>query len=343
MSDETNLVTQEIGSFRKPEYLSSVFKKKIQEKELKQLKEKATLDTLRLFDSTGLENIGIGGEMYRWEMYEHPARRIDGIKFYGMVRSFDNRYYRKGSVVSEMSVGEHWHNDELEFVMENTGRDIKMPITGPYTLMDWSFNEKYDSRSELAIAFARLVNSEIKSMKEIWNRKYPGRKLQVQIDEPAATTRPDEMDLFVESINRSIQGIPGLESSLHVCYSTDYRNLFDVSPDLKIDGFNLEFANRDTYEVGETNEKRPAYELLKYFADIDREKFMGVGVTDVHVDTVESVELIESRIRYSLNIMEDPAKLKINPDCGLRTRSREIAKKKLENMVRAALRVRKDL
>lgn len=343
MNDAEVLTLQEIGSFRKPDYLSSVFKKKSEETNLEKLKEKATLDTLRLFESAGLENIGIGGEMYRWEMYEHPATRIDGIRFYGMVRSFDNRYYRKGSVVSEMKVQDHWHNDELEFVMNNSTLGVKMPITGPYTLMDWSFNEHYESRSELAIAYANIVNSEIRSMKKIWDSKHPGTKFQVQIDEPAATTHPDEMEMFVESINRSLQGISGLESSLHVCYSTDYRTLFDVSPDLKIDGFNLEFANRDTYETGETDDQRPAYSVLKYFADIEPEKFMGIGVTDVHVDTVEPVDLIASRIRYCLGIIDDPAKLKVNPDCGLRTRSREIGKKKLENMTKATLQVRNTL
>ncbi len=343
MSESEALTLQEIGSFRKPDYLSSVFKKKSERENLQKLKEKATLDTLRLFESAGLENIGVAGEMYRWEMYEHPATRVDGIRFYGMVRSFDNRYYRKGSVVSEMSVRNHWHNDELEFVMAHTDRGIKMPVTGPYTLMDWSFNEHYESRSELAISFAKIINSEIKSMKELWDRKHPGEKFQVQIDEPAATTHPDEMDLFVESINRSLQGISGIESSLHVCYSTDYRTLFDVSPDLRIDGFNLEFANRDTYETGEDDDARPAYSVLKYFADIEPDKFMGVGVTDVHVDTIEPVDLIASRIRYSLGILDDPERLKVNPDCGLRTRSRETAKKKLENMVRATQQVRKTL
>lgn len=335
MSDNGNLITQEIGSFRKPDYLSNVFKREKGEKKLTELKEKATVETLSLFERAGLTNVGVGGEMYRWEMYEHPAQRLDGIKFHGLVRSFDNRYYRKGSVISDLNVREHWHNDELEFVIANTKREIKMPITGPYTLMDWSFNEHYSSRHDLLMEFAKVVNGEIRSMNDIWKKSHPGKKFQVQIDEPAATTHPDEMDMFVESINEAVRGIDGLETSLHVCYSTDYRILFDVSEDLKIDGYNLEFANRDSLNAGKGEEDRPAYSTLRDFVDRESHKFMGVGVTDVHTDYIEPVNLIRDRIIYSMKIIGDPSRVRINPDCGLRTRSREVGFEKLKNMVDA--------
>lgn len=335
MGNDDKLITQEIGSFRKPDYLSNVFKKERDQEKLRRLKERATLETLELFDKAGLTNVGVGGEMYRWEMYEHPAQRLEGVEFHGLVRSFDNRYYRKGSVVSDLAVREHWHNDELEFVMANTGKEIKMPITGPYTLMDWSFNEHYTDRYELLMEFARVVNGEIRSMKEVWSRANPGKKFQVQIDEPAATTHPDEMDIFVESINESIRGIDGLETSLHVCYSTDYRILYEVSEDLKIDGYNLEFANRDTLEAGTGDVERRAYASLKDFVENEGNKFIGVGVTDVHTDLIEPVELIIDRIAYAEKIIDDPTRLRINPDCGLRTRSREVGFQKLKNMVTA--------
>ena len=76
------LITQEIGSFRKPQYLSSVFRK-TSGPELARLKEKATLETLELFNKAGLDNIGVAGEVYRWEMYEHVAASLEGIEFFG--------------------------------------------------------------------------------------------------------------------------------------------------------------------------------------------------------------------------------------------------------------------
>ena len=341
MSKLTNIkfITQEIGSYRKPDYLSKKFHTLKGTPEFREKAEKATLETLKLFDEAGLQNIGVGGEMFRWEMYEHLADNISGIEFYGKVRSFDNRYYNKGSIVKEITRKNPVHLDELEFVLNNTEKAIKVPITGPYTMMDWSFNEYYKDRRELANAFADIIREEIRDLKKLWDTRRSGQLLEIQIDEPAATTHPDEMDIVVESVNRSFEGITGAEFSIHVCYSKDYRMLYNVMPDLKVDGLNLEYANRDTFKLGVEDEARPGYDDLADFADINdqlsRRKFLGLGVTDVHQDTIESVQLIKDRIDYAMAFIENPTNIRLNPDCGLRTRSREVAFQKLKNMVEA--------
>jgi len=334
-----NLITQEIGSFRKPDYLSSRFKT-LNSKEFLEKAERATLETIDLFKKAGLDNIGIGGEMFRWEMYEHPVRKINGIEIYGPVRSFDNRFYNKGSVISELKKKESFHSDEIKFLKNNVkDKDIKVPITGPYTLMDWSFNEHYRSRMDLALAFSNIINEEIRELKNIWGEG----KLQIQIDEPAATTHPDEMDIVLESVNGSISNIDGIETHLHVCYSTDYDLIFKIIPDLKIDVYNLEFANRDKINKGK---ERPGYGDIKRFSEVNetmsRKRSLGVGVTDVHIDFVEPVDLIKDRIEYSLKYL-DPSLMRLNPDCGLRTRSREVGFQKLKNMVDAKNEVLKNL
>jgi 5-methyltetrahydropteroyltriglutamate--homocysteine methyltransferase len=335
------LITQEIGSFRKPEYLSTKFHALEGSDEYANLAQKATLETLKLFDRAGLQNIGVGGEMFRWEMYEHLAKRLENIEFYGLVRSFDNRYYKKGSVTGKLQTRESFHSEELEYVLKDTVKDLKVPITGAYTMMDWSFNEHYKDRRELAMAFADLIREEIKKLDEIWHKSGRKGKLQVQIDEPATTTHPSEMDIVVESMNRSMEGIKDIEFTLHVCYSKDYRILYDKIPEMGFHGYNLEYANRDSLDVN--REIREGYEDLRYFRNVNdsiKDKtFIGLGVTDVHIDTVESEELIENRIKYALNILEEPKLVRVNPDCGLRTRSREIGFKKLENMVNACNKI----
>lgn len=341
MNKLTNIkfITQEIGSYRKPDYLSKKFHTLQGTNEFREKAEQATLETLRLFDEAGLQNVGVGGEMFRWEMYEHLADNIDGLEFYGKVRSFDNRYYNKGSVVKQISRRDPVHLDELDFVLKNTEKAVKVPITGPYTMMDWSFNEHYRDRRELANAFADIIKEEIRDLKKIWDTKRNGQLLEIQIDEPAATTHPDEMDIVVESVNRSFEGITGAEFSIHVCYSKDYRMLYNVMPDLKVDGLNLEYANRDTLLPGVDDEARTGYDDLADFADINdqlsKRKFLGLGVTDVHQDTIEPVQLIKDRIDYAMAFVENPTNVRLNPDCGLRTRSREVALQKLKNMVEA--------
>jgi 5-methyltetrahydropteroyltriglutamate--homocysteine methyltransferase len=326
-----DLITQEIGSFRKPEYLSNVFRK-ISGEELHQLKKKALKETLEVFDRTGLENMGVGGEMYRWEMYEHLAAGLAGIEFYGMVRSFDNRYFRKGSAVSDLRKIGNVHLEELGDVMALTRKAIKVPITGPYTMMDWSFDDYYQSREKLAMKYAELINQEIKELRDFWHSRH-NSVMEIQIDEPALTTRPSEMDIGVESLNASMEGISGCEFSLHVCYSTDYRMLYRRIPDLNFHGYNLEFANRAPVDPSTGQQDITAFETVRDFAEVSSDRFLGLGVNDVHIDYVESPQQIADRIETSLKHI-DASRLRINPDCGLRTRSREVGEKKLASMVK---------
>ncbi len=344
---QKNLILQEIGSFRKPEYLSSRFHKIIGTPEFNEKASKATVEIMDLFERAGLENRGVGGEMFRWEMYEHLAYNIKGIEFKGMVRSFDNRYYRKGSVTKQISTLQSAHEKELSFLLQNFQGKLKVPITGPYTMMDWSFNEHYRDRRELANAFADIIRDEIILLQSIWKKHRGNEVLEVQIDEPATTTHPSEMDIVTESVNRSIQGISGIESSIHVCYSSDYGYLFDQLPDLKVDGYNLEFANRDLLERGKDAASRPGFLDVGRFRDanehVNEKRFLGLGVTDIHIDTVESVDLIKDRIDFSLKQFERPDLIRINPDCGLRTRSQDVGFQKLKNMADAVHSIRKEL
>ncbi|MEM3675918.1 MAG: methionine synthase [Thermoplasmataceae archaeon] len=345
MAEQQIFKTQEIGSFRKPDYLSGKFHKIEGSREFFELAGKATLETLEVYKRSGLDNLGVGGEMFRWEMYEHLAEHIEGIKFYGMVRSFDNRYYRKGSVVSSIGRRDSAHLPELQFLLANTKGELKIPITGPYTMMDWSFNDFYRNRHDLAMAYASVIRDEIRDLQRIFRKSRPGEIMQVQIDEPAATTHPDEMDIVVDSVNACLDGIGEIEPTIHVCYSKDYRILYDVVPELRVKGLNLEFANRDTLEGGQGRERRTGYQDLAYFSQINDtlqdKRFIGLGVTDVHIDLVEPVQLIENRIEEAVRILEDPNLIRINPDCGLRTRSREIGEGKLRNMSIAVENMRK--
>ncbi|MCL4450559.1 MAG: methionine synthase [Candidatus Thermoplasmatota archaeon] len=333
-----DLVTQEIGSFRKPTYLSSKFRS-YKEEEFNEVAKRATLETLDLFERSRLMNVGVGGEMFRWEMYEHPISRMEGVEIFGLVRSFDNRYYNKGSVNGDIVRKKPFHIEEVHLFKELKRNNIKIPVTGPYTLMDWSFNDHYKSREELAIAFGKIMNEEIRDLKSAWGEG----TLQIQIDEPAATTHPEEMNIVLDSVNESVKGIEGIETHLHVCYSTDYGLLFDIAPSLNVSVYNLEFANRDPISL---EEERKGYEDVRRFKEtaetMTGKISLGLGVTDIHRDYLEPIPLIRERIEYALKYIE-PERLRINPDCGLRTRSREVGFEKLKNMSLARDEVAKSL
>jgi len=326
---------QEIGSMKKPDYLISAYGKE----EFHTLKKRALKETVELMESAGLDNIGIGGEMYRWEMYENPVDHLDGLVYYGRVRSFDNRYYKKASVVGKIKRKSSAYLEEFIDVQEIAKKDIKVPITGPYTLMDWSFNDYYPSRLELGLDFARAVREEIIELEEHWKGKDP---LRVQIDEPAASTHPWEVSTFVEIFNETVKNLNNVKISSHICYSKDYRSLYPYILEMKTTQLALEFSNRDTTNLGIDDDSRRGFRVIKDLMDMGENREIGIGVIDVHTDFIEPPELVRDRILYVAKFY-DIEKIIINPDCGLRTRSREVAYKKLRSLVEGTKLAEKEL
>ncbi len=326
---------QEIGSMKKPDYLIKAYGKD----EYHQLKKRALEETVKIMESAGLDNIGIGGEMYRWEMYENPVDHLNGLVYYGRVRSFDNRYYKKASVVDKISRKSSAYLEEFLDIQKIATKDIKVPITGPYTLLDWSFNDYYNSRLELGLDFAHVVREEIIELKKNWKREGP---LRIQIDEPAASTHPSEVELFVEIFNETVKNLDGIKISSHICYSKDYRTLYPQILEMKTTQLALEFSNRDTTRLGTDDDAREGFRVLKDLYDYGEEREMGIGVIDVHTDFIEPPELVRDRILYVAKFY-DIGKIVINPDCGLRTRSREVAYKKLRSMVEGTFLAEKEL
>ena len=345
------LPTQEIGSFRKPKYLIIAWKKfmnrEIDEKILKENIIKASRETITLLEKIGLDIVW-DGEMHRWEMYHHPISNIKGIEFIGQVRVFDNRYFIKGSVKSKPRLIKNYHVEELKFVLDNAIKPVKIPVTGPYTLADWSFNEyfikkwrdiekdpilyRYNAKRELTVEIAKnIINPLLRELDK-------ENVYRIQIDEPAATTHPNEMEIFVESFNEAIKGIETTVTT-HICYG-DYTRLLPYMNEIKARQYALEFANRDTWNRGVDDDTRKGYQLLKELEEYSYDREIGLGVVDVHTNRIEPVELIMDRIEYALKFIA-PEKLFINPDCGLRTRSREIGAKKLSNLIEATRNIRK--
>ncbi len=320
--------TQEIGSIKKPEWFVSFLKNPRISKEAR---EKARDDlaymNIHMFEDVGLDYV-YDGEARRVEMYEYAARHMHGFDFAGRIRSWDNRYYRKARCTDKVSYLGPYHLDELRYVKKNSKMETKIPITGSYTIMDWSFNEYYRDREEFLFDISKNI------IRPLLKDLVAGGADIIQIDEPAATTHPREMKTFVEAFNESVRGV-GCEISIHICYSGDnYRSLFPHVLDLKVNQFALEFANRDTLSLGLSEENRVGYDAIKLFREYGDKRIIGLGVLDVHVDRIEEPELVRDRILYAANTLDDPSKIYVNPDCGLRTRSRDLAFKKLTNMVK---------
>jgi 5-methyltetrahydropteroyltriglutamate--homocysteine methyltransferase len=299
------------------------------------------LFALRYFEKAGLRRV-YDGEARRVEMYEYPIRQMQGFRFEGHVRSFDSKYYLKAAVVGEVGLSHPYHLEEFDFVRAHARAEPKLPITGPYTLADWSYNEYYLGRRpgwkgraarraaqrEFVVDLAkRAVRPTLQALIERGCRV-------IQVDEPAAGTHPDETELVVEGFNAATDGLDA-EFSMHICYS-DYRDLLPALLEAKrCRQWAWEFANRDAPD-------HDGYEILKVLEEYGDRRAIGLGVVDVHRDPVESPETVADRIRRAAKYLGDPSRIWVNPDCGLRTRSLDVAYAKLGAVVAGATLARAD-
>ena len=283
---------------------------------LRTLEEKATSEWIRFQEEIGID-ILVDGEQYRGDMATYFAENIDGTEISGLVRSYGNRYYKKPIIVDELRRRGPISVDWFTFAQAQTKRPVKGMITGPYTMMDWSFDEYYGSRADACFAFAKLLHDEAVALEAA------GAKV-VQVDEQALSTRFDELPLLVRAVGIVTKGLKA-KTVLHTCYG-NYNEIFDYFNKLPVDQLDLEMSNS-------------GLDLLDRFKREPLKKEIAFGVVDVHSHVIEPESLIRERIEKALTIFS-PSKLLIDPDCGLKTRSVDEARIKLRNMVAAAHAVR---
>jgi len=317
----TALLTTSVGSFPKPEYLTRARTKhskgELSEEGLRRLEEKATLEWIRFQEEIGID-ILVDGEQYRGDMATYFAENLEGTEISGLVRSYGNRFYKKPIIVDELRLRGPISVDWFKFAQGQTTRPVKGMITGPYTMMDWSFDEYYGSRADACLAFAKLLHQEAVALEGA------GAKV-VQVDEPALSARFDELPLLVKAVGIVTKGLKA-KTVLHTCYG-NYNEIFEYFNQLPVDQLDLEMSNS-------------GLDLLDRFKREPLTKEIAFGVIDVHSHVIEPESLIRQRIEKALTIFAPP-KLYIDPDCGLKTRSVDEAQAKLRNMTEATRAVRK--
>jgi 5-methyltetrahydropteroyltriglutamate--homocysteine methyltransferase len=253
-------------------------------------------------------------------MVAYFAEQLPGFKQSSLVRSYGNRYYRKPIIVDRIRRPRPITVGGGKFAQGLTSRPVKGMLTGPYTIMDWSFNEHYPSRRATTLAIAKVIHDEAKDLERA-GAQY------IQIDEPAISTRLDEIDLAIEALGIVTKGLKA-KTITHICYG-NFHALAPKLQKLPVDQIDLEFANRK-------------FDLLSDFKKMRFTKEVGLGLVDVHSHRIEPVEEIAANLRSCLKVFK-PERIFPDPDCGLKTRSVEEAKGKLRNMVEAARLVREEL
>jgi len=321
--DGPGLWTTSVGSLPKPDYITKARSKfarnEIDRAELLELERQATREWIEFQDSIDTDLV-VDGEQYRGDMVAFFAEELPGLEIGGLVRSYGNRYYRKpiatSAVVRDKPITVEW----WEYAQSLTEKPVKGMLTGPYTICDWSFNEHYDSRRDFVLDLAKVIRDEALDLERAGARF-------IQIDEPAASTRMDELDLVIEAMQVVTEPLTA-HTITHICYG-DFHNAYPKMLDIPVDQIDLEFANSDFF-------------LLEAFSDNAFTKYIGLGVVDVHTHALEQVDEIADGIRRSLKYLS-PEKVFVDPDCGLKTRTVDEAKEKLINVKKAVDVVRAEL
>ena len=317
------LWTTSVGSLPKPDYIlkarGQVARGEMEKDELHELEERATREWIEFQNSIGTDLV-VDGEQYRGDMVAFFAEELPGLEIGGLVRSYGNRYYRKpiatGPIGREKALTVDW----WKFAQSLTDKPVKGMLTGPYTICDWSFNEHYSSRRDYVLDLAKVIRDEALDLERAGAR-------YIQIDEPAASTRIDELELVIEAMAIVTEPLSA-HTITHICYG-DFHKAYPKMLDIPVDQIDLEFANSD-------------FSLLEEFPDNPFTKYIGLGISDVHSHGIEDVDQLVDGIRRSLKHIP-PERMFVDPDCGLKTRTEDEAKAKLTNIKKAVDVVRAEL
>ena len=323
MTADNILLTTSVGSFGKPDYLQKArnahARGKLGAAELLELERKATAEWITVQEEIGLD-ILVDGEMYRGDMVAYFADLLDGYSEGGLVRSYGNRYYHKPVISGKLARPKPMTVEWFQYAQSLTQKPVKGMLTGPYTMLDWSYNEAYPTRRDAALALAEVVRQEAEDLDRA-GAQY------IQIDEPAIHARPEELAIAIEAMGIVTQNLRAKTIS-HICYG-DFAAIYPGILDLPVDQLDLAMAN---YEY-------------RWLDLMDRQPFtkeMAIGIVDVHTHELESVAEAAEGIRKGLKYVTAD-KLLPHPDCGLKTRPVEESIAKCRVVVEAARVVRAEL
>ena len=312
--------TTSVGSFPKPDFLmkarSDFTKKKISRGALEKAERQATAFWIRKQEELGVDVL-VDGEMYRGDMVAYFAEYMQGFQIGGLVRSYGNRYYHKPIITGEVRWEEPITVEWWKYAQDLTKKPVKGMLTGPYTVMDWSFVEHYPDRRSACMALAGEIRKEVEALIEA------GAKI-VQIDEPATSVRPEELPIAIEAMHVVTDGLPAYFIT-HICYGA-FENIYPGMLDFPVDNFDLEMSNS-------------GLDMLALFNKHRYTKDISFGVVDVHTHEVEDEALVEQRLRKAFDTLPKEA-IWVDPDCGLKTRTVDEAIAKMKALVNVAKALR---
>jgi len=290
--------------------------------------EKATIEAIRWQEEIGLDVL-VHGEFERNDMVEYFGERLDGFLFTknGWVQSYGSRCVKPPVIYGDVSRPADMTVRWSSFAQANTDRLMKGMLTGPVTILQWSFVRDDQPRSETTYQIALAIRDEVVALEKA------GIKV-IQIDEPAIREglplRKKDWESYlnwaVRAFRISASGVRDeTQIHTHMCYS-EFNDIIGNIADMDADVITIETS-------------RSQMELLNAFADFKYPNEIGPGVYDIHSPRVPTVDEMAALLEKASALLPT-GNLWVNPDCGLKTRKWPETQTALVNMVQAAKQLR---
>ena len=329
------LPTTTIGSFPQTAEVRSARqkwrKKEWSDEQYEVFIQKETKKWIDIQEDLGLDVL-VHGEFERTDMVEYFGEKLGGFAFtkYAWVQSYGSRCVRPPVIYGDVEFKEPMTVKETVYAQSLTSKKVKGMLTGPVTILNWSF-ARYDlPRKEIAFQIAQALRKEVEALEKA------GIQI-IQVDEPALREglplKERDWDEYLkwaaEAFRLSTSSVEDTtQIHTHMCYS-NFEDIVDTIEDLDADVITIEHS-------------RSHGGFLDYLEKHPYLKGLGLGVYDIHSPRVPPAEEMLSIIRDALKVC--PAdRFWVNPDCGLKTRQPEETIAALKNMVEAAKQARDQL
>lgn len=284
--------------------------------------------TVRKQEALGLDVL-VHGEAERNDMVEYFGEQLQGFAFteYGWVQSYGSRCVKPPIIYGDISRPRPMTVEWAKYAQSITGKPMKGMLTGPITILQWSFVRNDIPRADTALQIALAIRDEVHDLEQA------GIAI-IQIDEAAMreglplkkSDWPFYLGWSVRAFRVCSSGVKNdTQIHTHMCYS-EFNDILPAIAAMDADVITIETSRSDM-------------ELLEAFRDFHYPNDIGPGVYDIHSPRVPSVEEMLRLMHKALAVI--PAnRLWINPDCGLKTRGWPEVEAALQNMVAVARQLR---
>ncbi len=324
--------TTTIGSFPQTAEVRSA-RRKLQDGKLTQAEYDTFIEgeierALGLQEEIGLDVL-VHGEFERNDMVQYFGEQLAGFAFteHGWVQSFGTRYVKPPIIYGDVSRPKPMTVRWSAYAQARAAKPVKGMLTGPVTIVQWSFVRDDQPRAETARQVALAIRDEVADLEAA------GIRL-IQIDEPALREgmplrRADwgaYLDWAVDAFRLATAGVSdATQIHTHMCYS-EFNDVVRTIERMDADVISIENA-------------RSGSELLRAFDHYRYPNEIGPGVYDIHSPRVPSVEELRDLLGALRRVLDD-RQIWVNPDCGLKTRGWDETVAALKHMVRAARELR---